>query len=144
LGVDAVAELNTVATGGLVPDLTFVLLVDPELGRGRLTGRPDRIEREDAEFVRRVDAGYRALAAPSSGRHVALDGSLSAEELARRVQISVYRLIPACRDSTAAPSSTRPSGCSTRRSTRGRRTRISSTARTAWASARSPGRSRAS
>ena len=95
LGVDAVRELNDAATGGLLPDLTFVLLVEPELGRSRLAGRRDRIEREDTEFVRRVDAGYRELAASSPGRHVALDGSLPPEELARRVQYSVQRLIPA-------------------------------------------------
>src|SRR5262249_19893086 len=47
LGIDAVRELNVVATGGLVPDVTFVLLIDPEAALGRrAAGRPDRIERE--------------------------------------------------------------------------------------------------
>src|SRR5262245_3884289 len=95
LDVDAVRELNDTATGGLVPDLTCVLLVDPELGRSRLAGRPARLGRVDGEFVRRGDAGYRDLAASSSARYVALDGSLPPDELARRVQRSVQRLIPA-------------------------------------------------
>jgi dTMP kinase len=96
LGVDAVRELNVVATGGLVPDLTFVLLVGPETALARrAAARPDRIEREDAAFVRRVDAGYRELIAAAPDRYVALDGSLSAEELAERVLGSLERLIHA-------------------------------------------------
>ena len=31
LGLEAVRELNAVATGGLAPDMTFVLLLDPEV-----------------------------------------------------------------------------------------------------------------
>jgi dTMP kinase len=61
----------------------------------RSAARPDRIEREDAAFVRRVDAGYRELIAAAPDRYVALDGSLPAEALARRVLGSVERLIHA-------------------------------------------------
>jgi dTMP kinase len=95
LEIEAVRELNAVATGGLVPDLTFVLLLDPEVALGRRSGSPDRIERESAEFVRRVDRGYRDLIASSPGRYVVLDGALPPDELARRVRESVSRPIPA-------------------------------------------------
>ena len=68
LGIDAVRELNHAATEGLTPDTTFVLLVDPEAALARRAeSRPDRIEREDADFVRRVDAGYRELVAAGAG-----------------------------------------------------------------------------
>jgi dTMP kinase len=95
LGIEAVRELNAAATGGLEPDLTFVLLLDPGLGRARLAGCPDRIEGESADFVRRVDAGYRELVADSPGRYVVLDAAARPDELARRVRQSVRRLIPA-------------------------------------------------
>jgi dTMP kinase len=95
LGIDAVRELNAAATGGLVPDLTFVLLVDVDVALARRSDRPDRIEREDADFVRRVDAGYRELVAAEPQRYVVLDGSLPPEELAAQVRESVQRLIPA-------------------------------------------------
>ena len=95
LGVEEVRELNAVATSGLAPDLTFVLLVDPALALDRRGDRPDRIEREDVEFVGRVDRGYRELVASSPERYVILDGALPAEELAQRVQHAVRRLIPA-------------------------------------------------
>jgi dTMP kinase len=95
LGIDAVRELNTAATGGLTPDLTFVLLVDPVVALARRAGRPDRIEREDADFVRRVDTGYREIVDAAPDRYVVLDGALSPEELARRVRRTLRHLIPA-------------------------------------------------
>ena len=74
LGIEAVYELNAAATGALLPDLTFVLLIAPE--RARLTSRdPDRIEREDEAFVRRLDEGYRKIVSMFPGRCVPLDAS---------------------------------------------------------------------
>src|SRR5262249_33907836 len=70
LGIEAVYELNAVATGGLLPDVTFVLLLAPE--QARLTTR-DRIEREDDTFVRRLDEGYRKIVSMFPERCVALD-----------------------------------------------------------------------
>ena len=52
LGIEAVRELNLAATGGLAPDTTFVLLLDPDAALARRASRgPDRIESEDADFV---------------------------------------------------------------------------------------------
>ena len=95
LGIDAVRELNAAVTGGLVPDQTFVLLVDPEIALARRGDRPDRIEREDGEFVRRVDRGYRELVASSPERYVVLDGAQPPDELAERVRRHLGRLAPA-------------------------------------------------
>jgi dTMP kinase len=95
LGVEAVSELNATATGGLLPDQTFVLLLDPALALARRGGQPDRIEREDEGFVRRVDAGYRELVASAPERYVVLDAARPAEELAQRVRQDVGRLTPA-------------------------------------------------
>lgn len=58
LDLDLVRQLNHVATGGLRPDLTLLLTVDPQVGRSRQRGRPDRIEKERAEFHRAVAAAY--------------------------------------------------------------------------------------
>jgi dTMP kinase len=65
LGVDRVRELNRFATGGLVPDRTLLLALDPAVGRARLAGRgeePDRLEAEDAAFFARIAAAYADLA----------------------------------------------------------------------------------
>ncbi len=63
LGLEHVLELNLHAIGGLLPDRTYLLLVDPA-SRARRLGEPsDRIEREAADFRARVDQAYRELAA---------------------------------------------------------------------------------
>lgn len=86
LGVDAVHALNETATGGLLPDRTFVLLLDPDESRSRRPGEPDRIESEDDAFVRRVDQGYRRIVALFPERCVAVDASRAPAEIAEEVR----------------------------------------------------------
>ncbi len=65
LGVEAVKEINDFATGGLRPDRTLLLVVDPAIGRSRSQARAepaDRLEREDDHFFARIAGGYRQLA----------------------------------------------------------------------------------
>jgi|SRR5581483_3255062 len=85
LGVDAVLELNLLATGNLLPDRTFVLLVDPGVAHGRLAGERDRIEREGDAFRVAVAAAYRELELRFPRRIRVLDAALPADELGRRV-----------------------------------------------------------
>ena len=85
LGVDPVLELNLRATGDLLPDRTFLLLVSQE-SRRRGGDTRDRIEREDDEFVRRVDAAYRELAELFPRRILAVDGSLDPDELSETIR----------------------------------------------------------
>ncbi len=85
LGVDRVLELNLNAIGAVLPDRTYLLLIDPEESARRL-GRPsDRIEREDAAFRARVDEAYRELAAAFPQRITAIDGTRPAEEIAGEI-----------------------------------------------------------
>jgi dTMP kinase len=92
LGVERVLELNLEAVGGLMPDVTFVLLVDPDVARRRMGGQRDRIEREDDGFRARVDAAYRELAARFPERVIALDGDRPAEEIATEIDGRVRAL----------------------------------------------------
>jgi dTMP kinase len=58
---DLIRELNTRATGGIMPDLTLLFDLDPAEGlkRNRTKGRRlDRFEREALAFHRRVRRGY--------------------------------------------------------------------------------------
>jgi dTMP kinase len=60
---EAVLAANRLATGGLTPDLTLVLDVPAETGRGRQAAQgktPDRMESADLELHRRVAAAFRA------------------------------------------------------------------------------------
>jgi dTMP kinase len=92
LGVERVLELNLEAVGGLLPDVTFVLLVDPGVARRRMGAERDRIEREDDGFRARVDAAYRELATRFPERVIALDGDRSAEEIAAEIDGRVRAL----------------------------------------------------
>jgi dTMP kinase len=85
LGVDAVLQLNLVVTGGLLPDVTFVLLVDPGVAVGRHVD-PDRLEREGTELQAKVDAAYRELAERFPERIVTIDASGQPEAIGREVR----------------------------------------------------------
>jgi dTMP kinase len=82
LGVDRVLELNLYATRGLLPDRTFLLLVDLEESARRVGDTKDRIEREGAEFRTRVDAAYRELAELFPRRVIAVDGDRRPTDIA--------------------------------------------------------------
>jgi len=62
LDIERVREANCLATGGLTPNLTVLLRIDPERGRGRQCGEPDRLESEQADFHRRVAVAYDQMA----------------------------------------------------------------------------------
>ena len=66
LGVELVERLSDAATGGLRPDLTLLLRIDAEAGRGeRSGGRRIASRREGLEFQRAVAAAYEEIAAAS-------------------------------------------------------------------------------
>ncbi len=84
LGVDEVAQVNAFGTGGLTPDRTLLLRVDPALGRARAEGRgaaPDRLESEQETFFAEVARCYDELAAADPQRIRVLDATRSPEEL---------------------------------------------------------------
>jgi dTMP kinase len=85
LGVERVLELNLVATDGLLPDRTFLVLVDPEVAAAR-SPRADRIEREGDAFQRRVDEAYRSLAQMFPERITTVDGNRAADEVAEEIR----------------------------------------------------------
>jgi dTMP kinase len=81
LGIEAVRAINAFATGGLAPDRTLLLRIDPALGRARQDGRgeaPDRLEREHDDFFAAIGAAYDALAAAEPQRIRTLDASADA------------------------------------------------------------------
>lgn len=92
LGAERVAELSLWATGGLVPDLTIVLDVDPALGLARVVG-PDRLESEPLEWHERVRQAFLDIAASSPDRYRVLDGSRPAEDLAVEIAVAVSALV---------------------------------------------------
>jgi dTMP kinase len=84
LGVDEILQLNLTVTGGLLPDVTFLLLLDPEVAASRWAER-DRLEREGVAFQQRVDAAYRALAERFPERIVTVNADRSADEIGNEI-----------------------------------------------------------
>ena len=85
LGLDRVLELNLHAVRGVLPDRTFLLLVDPAESARRVGSEGDRIEREDDDFRARVDAAYRQLAEVFPERIQPIDGTRPPREIAEEV-----------------------------------------------------------
>ncbi len=94
LGADLVRSLNETATGGVKPDISFLLDLDAGEGLGRLTGRiqddglvaaRDRIESEAIEFHGTVRQAYLDEAILEPKRFAVLDARGHIEELAREI-----------------------------------------------------------
>ena len=86
LGVDRVLTLNIDAIRGILPDMTFLLLLDPDEARERSGPPADRIEREGEGFLRAVDKAYRELGSIFAGRIVTIDASRPVDEVAKEVR----------------------------------------------------------
>ena len=76
-------EVSRGVLGGLHPDLTVLLDLEPQIGLARLTHR-DRLESEDLSFHQRLRRGYLELAAQEPERFLVLDarqdsGSIAAQ-----------------------------------------------------------------
>ena len=104
-----VRSANELATGGLWPDLTFLLDLPPEVGLDRaqaapLDGRHDgrggdagarRFEGASVEFHRRVRQGFLKLAEASPARWDVLDATEAADALHARVWARAAPLLSA-------------------------------------------------
>ncbi|SRR4249920_401461 len=81
LGTERVEEICDLATGGVWPDLTILLRIDPTLAAKRIGRRKaDRFEEEGIELQRRVADGYDEVARrhPDRIRIVDADGDRKA------------------------------------------------------------------
>ncbi len=86
LGVDAIEAINAFATGGLQPDLTLLLDLDPAVAASR-AGEQDRFEQ--AELQREVHAAYEELAAADPRRWRRIDADRDPAEVHQDVLAAV-------------------------------------------------------
>jgi dTMP kinase len=104
-----IRQLNDLATGGLRPDLTFLLDLDPGAGLTRVSERlshvqagRDRLEGEALEFHQRVRAGYRALAGAEPARIVLVDAAQGIAEIETQIRDRLAALLAIGRVDPAA------------------------------------------
>ena len=93
LGEEPVRELSLLVTGGLLPDRTFVVALDPGEARFRAGPDHDRIERAGDDFMRKVANAYVALAEAEPERIVVVDGDRSKSEIAEEIREHVRPLL---------------------------------------------------
>lgn len=90
-----VAAINRFAVGGTVPDITFVLDLDPEIARERMrhrvapAGAPDRMESQPAAFFDAVRAGYLTIVRDNPARVRFLDAAGTVESISERIWLEV-------------------------------------------------------
>lgn len=94
LSLDDIDALNEIATGGLRPDLTILIDVEPALGISRATQHgADRLESEDIAFHRAVRDGFLAIATSEPDRVAVVDGNGTPDEVEARV-LDAARTLP--------------------------------------------------
>ena len=76
---DPIQAINAFAVGDIMPDLTFILDVPADVSMQRVADRhagpPDRFERENIEFYKKIREGYLLLAESMPERFHIMDGT---------------------------------------------------------------------
>ncbi len=94
LSLEALTAITAFATGGLKPDLTLFLDLEPEIGltRRKASGQEwNRMDQQTLDFYRLTRTGYHTLAAMEPERWVSIDASGSTTEVAAAVWATVQR-----------------------------------------------------
>ena len=90
LGIERVEEICDLATGGVWPDLTLLLRIDPDRAARRIRRRKaDRFEEEGIDLQRRVAEGYDEVARRHPDRVRVIDGDGKADVVHRAVLAEV-------------------------------------------------------
>ncbi|MGH2626361.1 MAG: dTMP kinase [Anaerolineales bacterium] len=94
LSLVTVRAVNSLATGDMVPDLTFLLDIPVEVGlqRRREQGAWNRLDDYDLEFHQRVRAGYLELARAEPQRWIVVDAAKEEGEVWQQVERELGRL----------------------------------------------------
>ena len=93
LAADPVAQINRFAVGNVMPDLTIVIDVPTEVSLARLKQRasdlPDRMERENVNFYKKIREGYLVLAKGMPERFIVIDGTKTEDAIAKKIWTEV-------------------------------------------------------
>jgi dTMP kinase len=93
LNVEELWTVGRIATGGLAPQLTFLLDMPPEKSLQRLTGKPDRMEQRGAEFLTRVRNGFLTEAAKRPSEIAIIDASRTIEQIQEEIRDQLHQRI---------------------------------------------------
>lgn len=93
LAADPVQQINQFAVGSVMPDLTIVIDVPTDVSLARIRQRasdlPDRMERENIDFYKKIREGYLVLAKGMPDRFVVVDGTLGQDAIEKQIWAAV-------------------------------------------------------
>ena len=90
---DQVRIINEYAVRGISPDITFLLLLEPSIGKGRIKREYDRLEMEQNIFHEEVYQGYMELAKFNPNRIISIDATKSIAEIEKEIELHLERLL---------------------------------------------------
>lgn len=91
---DAVRVINEYAVSGCMPDVTFLMELDPSIGKSRIRADvQDRLELEKIEFHNRVFEGYQEIAKLYADRFVSINAARGKEEIRADIIGHVEKLL---------------------------------------------------
>ena len=97
LSLDPVQQINQFAVGNVLPDLTIVLDVPTRVSLNRINQRasdlPNRMERENIDFYKKVRDGYLMLARSLPRRFFVVDGTLPEDKVRKLIWAEVKKRI---------------------------------------------------
>ncbi len=95
LKADFISKLNAFAIDGLMPDVTFLLMVDLQTGAARRknSSKTDRLDLQRQAFYEAVAKGYESLATKEPKRFVLIDANPEIDEIATNIWTHVEQFI---------------------------------------------------
>jgi dTMP kinase len=102
LDMDLVGQLNQLVMGDLLPDVTFLLDLPPEIGLKRAWRQIDngsrdkaetRFENEKLQFHEKVRNGYLTLARQEPGRFVVVDAAKGPQQVRENIEKKLAELV---------------------------------------------------
>lgn len=91
---DSVAVINAYAVRDCMPDVTFLMKLNPAIGKSRIASdAQDRIEMEKIDFHNRVFAGYEAIELEYPDRVVGIDATEDIETISSEIIAKLERLL---------------------------------------------------
>ncbi len=90
---DCVRVINEYAVRGCMPDMTFLMKMDPKVGKERISeSEQDRLEQEKLDFHRRVFDGYIEME-ERFDRIIGIDAERSIDEISADIISHIERII---------------------------------------------------
>lgn len=96
LSVDLVNDLNAFAVGSVIPDITFLLDLDPQVAAQRIDERDkdsNRLDEEGIEFMQRVRRGFLAIAEKEPERVKVISSMADKETVQNAIRQELRRFL---------------------------------------------------